>query len=128
MNEENKFEFTYKALSEEERSVVESIKNQYRTKTKDEEAYERIVSLDRKIKTTSLAVALAVGILGLLIFGLGMTMVIHWHIYLWGVILCVLGAPFFALAPFLNSYITKKGKEKYGEEILRLSDELLNDK
>ena len=128
MNEENKFEFTYKALSEEERSIVESIKNQYRTKTKDEEAYERIVSLDKRIKNTAQTVALVVGVFGLLIFGLGMAMVLHWHIYLWGVILCVLGAPFFALAPFLNSYITKKGKEKYGEEILHLSDELLNDK
>ncbi len=128
MNNDNKFEFTYKALSEDERNIVESIKNQYKEKSKDEQAYERLISLHKKIKNTSQIVALVVGIVGLLIFGLGMTMVLHWQIYVWGILVAILGCPFFALAPFLNYYILKKGKEKHGEEILRLSDELLNDK
>ncbi|MBQ8545582.1 MAG: hypothetical protein IJ437_01440 [Clostridia bacterium] len=128
MNDENKFEFTYKALTENERSTVESIKDQYRTKTKDEQAYERIIHLDRKIKNTAQAVALAVGVVGALIFGLGMSMVLAWDIYVWGIIVAILGTPFIALAPILNKLLLKKGKEKHGEEILSLSEELLNDK
>ena len=128
MNDENKFEFTYRALSASERSTVESIQDQYRTKTEDEQAYEIIVRLDRKIKNTAQIVALVFGVVGALIFGLGMSMILAWSIYLWGVIVALLGVPFILLAPILNKLLLKKGKEKYGEEILRLSDELLNRK
>lgn len=128
MNDENKFEFTYRALSASERSTVESIQDQYRTKTADEQAYEKIVRLDRKIKNTAQIVALVFGVVGALIFGLGMSMILAWSIYLWGVVVALLGVPFILLAPILNKLLLKKGKEKYGEEILRLSDELLNRK
>lgn len=128
MNDENKFEFTYKALTENERDTIESIKNQYRAKSKDEEAYERLIRLDKKIKSTAQIVALATGIVGALIFGLGMAMILEWGIYAWGAVVSVLGTPFFALAPILNRFLLKKGKKKHGEEILRLSDELLKNK
>ncbi len=128
MNDENKFEFTYKALTENERHTIECIKNQYRAKTKDEEAYEKIVRLDKKIKSTAQIISLAVGIVGALIFGLGLSMILAWEIYIWGILVAILGTPLVALAPFLNRLILKKGKEKHGEEILRLSDELLNNK
>ena len=128
MNDENKFEYTYKALSERERGTIESITNQYRTKTANEEAYEKIVRLDRKIKNTAQTVALVLGVVGALIFGLGMSMILAWSIYFWGIIVALLGVPFILLAPILNKLLLKRGKKKYGDEILRLSDELLNKK
>ena len=128
MNDENKFEFTYKALTEGERLTIESIKDQYREKTDEEATYEKIVRLDRKIKNTAQIVALVVGVIGFLIFGLGMSMILAWEIYVWGVLVALLGAPFFALAPILNKKLLKQGKKKYGAEILRLSEELLNKK
>ena len=51
MEDKNKFELTYKAPSEKERKIIESIKGQYEVNSAvPKSAYERIVKLDKKIK------------------------------------------------------------------------------
>lgn len=122
---ENKFEFTYKAPTESERRTIEAIKSQYEEKPRTEGAYEKLIRLDKKVKNVPTIVALIVGILGTLIFGLGLTMVLEWHIYVWGVLVSLVGAVPVALAPILHTQLLKRGKKKHAKEILILSEQIL---
>ncbi|MBO5379142.1 MAG: hypothetical protein J6A90_02330 [Clostridia bacterium] len=125
---ENKFEYTYRALSEEQKRVISSIKGQYDVKAETPAgAYEEIVRLDKKVKSTAMALAISVGTIGLLIFGLGLTMVLEWQIYLWGILVGLIGAIPCALAMPIYLLSMKKGKKKYGARILELSSELLGE-
>ena len=120
---ENKFEFTYRAPTENERRTVEGIKKQY--EEKGDSSLERLKRLDKKVKSGATVPALIVGIIGTLIFGTGLTMVLEWGLILWGILVCAISLPFIIFAPFLHKILFKRGKEKHGEEILRLCKELL---
>jgi hypothetical protein len=120
---ENKFEFTYRAPTENERRTVEGIKKQYEEKGGG--SLEELKRLDKKVKSGATVPALIVGIIGALIFGTGLSMVLEFGLILWGILVCVISLPFIIFAPFLHKILFKRGKEKHGEEILRLCEELL---
>lgn len=122
---ENKFDYTYKAPTERERKTIENIKSQYEIKELPSSAYQRVVSLDKKIKKTATCISIILGTIGTLIFGLGLTCVLEWGLYVWGIIIAVVGAIPTSLAFFAYNSMIKRGKKKYGEEILRLSSEIL---
>lgn len=95
-----------------------------------EDKLERLRSLDAGVAKKGTAVSLIVGILGCLILGTGMSCVMVWggKLFLIGVIVGIIGlAGVFAAYP-LYVYITKKERERITPEILRLSDEVLNEK
>lgn len=122
----NTFEYTYSAPTEVEKKQIESIKRQYETPQKPVESkVERVKRLDAKIKNTANAFSIALGVVGCLIFGLGLTMILEWGIWLWGVAVMALGCPFMIFAYPLYNFLIKKGKKKYGAEILRLAEEIL---
>lgn len=121
------FQYTYSAPTEEERKQIESIRKQYVEQKATEEKTERIRMLDRKVKTTANAVALSVGIFGTLVFGTGMSMVLEWSIFLGGILVSLVGSVCVALAYPIYQAVLRKNKKKYGEEILRLSEEVLGD-
>ena len=126
MTNNNKFEYTYTALSERERQEIISIKNNYAPTTKKSETkLERLRRLDNKVNGTATITALVLSIPGTLIFGTGLTMVLEWNLILWGIIVSVVGVIPIALADPLYKYVLNKGKKKYGAEILKLSEELL---
>jgi hypothetical protein len=54
-------------------------------------------------------------------------MILEWNIWFWGIVLMVIGAVPVALAYPVYKGVLKKYKNRYGEEILRLSEELLNE-
>ena len=123
------FEYTYSAPTEKERTEIEAIRRQYQEQpaaaADKTDKLARLRMLDAKVKNTATIFALVLGIVGTLIFGLGMSMVLEWGLFLWGVIVAVVGCPpIFAAYPVYNITL-KKGKKKYGEEILKLSEELL---
>ena len=89
---------------------------------------ERLRRLDGLVKNTAIIWSLVLGVLGCLIFGLGLTMILEWDILLWGIILMVIGSVPMAIAYPVYKLALNKGKAKYGDEILRLSEELLNEK
>lgn len=124
---DNRFEFTYKAPTEEERKEIASIRKQYLPEEKEISKLDRLRKLNSKVNDTATAISLVVGILGCLIFGLGMTCVLEWGKIFIGAVLGVLGAVPMALSYFIYRYVLKKNKEKYGSEILRLSEEILNE-
>ncbi len=128
MNDNNKFEYTYRALNENEKRTIESIKSQYDVKASaPASAYDQIVRLDKKIKRTANAVSIIVGILGALIFGLGLAMVLEWQIYFWGVLVSLIGSVPVGLA-YLAYYLSLRlGRKKHRERILALSKEALRE-
>ena len=120
------FEYTYSAPTEAERREIANIRKQYETKSDKQIKLDRIRKLDSFVQNFSMTLSLIVGIMGALIFGLGMSMILAWDIMVFGIIVCIIGA-----VPMVSAYpvyvITlRNNKEKYGEEILRLSEELLD--
>ncbi len=126
MNNNEKFEYTYTALSEKERQEVLSIKDNYApTPHKKETKLERLRKLDNKVTNNATIIALILSIPGVLIFGTGITMVLEWNLIIWGIIVGIIGAIPIALAYPAYKHVLNKNKKKYGAEILKLSEELL---
>lgn len=123
----NQFNFKYTAPSQEERKEIDSIRRQYAPQEKTETKLERLRRLDGLVKNTAIIWSLVLGVVGTLVFGLGLTMILEWSIWLWGIVLMVIGSVPMAIAYPVYNKLLKKGKEKYGDEILRLSEELLNE-
>lgn len=125
-NDQNKFEYTYSAPTERERREILSIRRQYEDETETTSGkMKRLRRLDSLVRQRCIAYALSVGVIGCLIFGMGLTSILEFAVWALGVPLCVVGAIVMALAYPLHSFVRKRYKAKYGEEILRLSEELL---
>lgn len=124
------FEYTYSAPTEQERKEIESIRRQYQAQpvSDREEKLNRLRKLDSFVKNSATTVALTLGLVGLLIFGLGMTMVLEWELYIWGVVVGAVGLTPIMIAYPVYNLMLNKNKEKYGEQIIMLTEELLNDK
>lgn len=123
----NQFNFKYTAPTEEERKEIDSIRRQYVTQEKTETKIEKLRRLDGMVKSVPTIWSLALGVVGALIFGLGLTMILEWSIWLWGTVLMAVGSVPMAIAYPVYKSVLKKYKNRYGEEILRLSEELLNE-
>lgn len=123
----NQFNFKYTAPSIEERKEIDSIRRQYSPEFKTESKLEKLRRLDGLVKGTATIWSLVLGVIGCLIFGLGLAMVLEWNILLWGIVLMVIGSIPMAIAYPVYKVVLSKGKSKYGEEILKLSEELLNE-
>lgn len=128
MKDNEKFNFTYSAPTKSEREEIEDIRKNYLPKAKEDSKLIRLKKLDGMVKDIPMALSLSVGIIGTLIFGLGLTMILEWKIIVFGVIVSILGIIPVALAYFVYKKILHKLTEKHREEILKLSEELLNEK
>lgn len=127
MKTNNSFNFSYSAPSSNERKEIESIRNSYLNKnTSIDSKLQEIRKLDKKVKNTPRIIALIFGVVGILIFGLGLSMILEWKIVLWGVIISLVGIiPVIAAYPIYR-YILSLMKIKYSAQILKLSEEILN--
>lgn len=123
----NQFHFKYTAPTEEERKEIDSIRRQYAPQEKTETKMEKLRRLDALVKNTAIIWSLALGIVGTLIFGFGLALILEWDIWLWGIVAMVVGSVPTALAYPVYKAVLQKYKNRYGEEILRLSGELLNE-
>jgi hypothetical protein len=126
MMEKKKFEYTYTAPTEQERREIESIRRQYMLGgAAPEGGIERLRYLDDRVKRGPTCWGLVLGVLGLLIFGLGLSMVLQWALYLWGVLVAVVGAIPMGMAYPVYCRVLRRNKDKYGAEILHLTEALL---
>lgn len=121
----NEFNYSYKALDERQRREIESIKYQYMDKKHEPSNIDRLKKLDNKVKNTAFIPSLSLGVVGLLVFGLGITCVLEWDLIILGAILGICGAILMLIAYPVYSFILNKMKLKYKDEILKISDELL---
>lgn len=125
MEERNKFEYKYTAPTEEERRVAESLRREYLAEDEEESDVARLRSLDRKVKTPPTVLGWCLGVGGILLFGLGLTMILEWKLTAWGALVALLGCAPVALAYPLHKRWLQARKKKYRAEILHLSEKLL---
>ena len=127
---ENKegFSFTYSAQQKKE---VEAIRKKYIPKQADK--MEQLRKLHGIPTQKAQAASLAVGIVGALILGTGMSLAmtdlgaaLGSLAMLLGIVVGIAGMVLVALAYPLYNRVLKQQREKIAPEILRLSDELLN--
>lgn len=129
MEQKNKFEYTYSAPTERERKEAEAIRDSYQNEAEGDKLI-RLKKLDDKVKNPPMIWSLCCGVVGLLIFGGGMAMVLEGAALGWlvgGIALSLVGLCPIAAAYPVYKYVLKKGKEKYRDEILKLSAEILNE-
>ena len=124
----NDFEYKYVAPTVAERKEIESIRDSYIAKpiSQVDSKLDRLRKLDFRVKNIPLIVSLAIGILFTLVFGLGLTMILEWNQVLSGVIVSAV-----SILPMIFNYLifchmSTFLKSKHKDEILKLSNELLN--
>ncbi|MBQ8444206.1 MAG: hypothetical protein IJX25_02510 [Clostridia bacterium] len=122
----NDFEFKYKAPSQNERKEIESIRNSYMPKSKEEQDMETLRSLDWKVKNIPMIFSISIGVIGVLILGVGLTMCLEWNLLIWGIVVGIVSLPPIIIAYPLYIRLSKKMRDKYGKQIIELSDKLLN--
>ncbi len=123
---DKKFQYIYKAPTAEERREIDSIRREYE-EGEGASKMERLRRLHARVKNTANILGLSLGIFGFLVFGLGMTMILEWGLLFYGVLVGVVGCGIMGIAYPLYKWLLKRNKKKYGGEILRLSEELLNE-
>ena len=125
--ENNSFEYTYSAQRQQE---VEEIRKAYLPK--EEDKMEKLRKLHRIPTQKAQAVSLAVGVIGALILGTGMSLCMtelgaalgNLALVL-GIMIGLAGIILVALAYPIYNRTLKKERERIAPEILRLSDELI---
>ncbi|MCM1439058.1 MAG: hypothetical protein NC131_07580 [Roseburia sp.] len=123
---ENKFVYNYSAPTEDERREIEDIKKQYSGEQVKRDNLTRLRELDRRVKMPPLILSIVLGVVGVLVFGTGLTMVLEWLLYAWGIVVAAVGVALTACAYPIRKLLEKRGKARYGDEILQLSEQLLN--
>lgn len=123
-----KFEYKYSAPTIEERKEIDSIRRQYLPQDKTMTKMERLRHLDRKVKSIPQAISISLGIIGILTFGLSMTFFLEWVKYWYvGIPCAIIGVLIMIIAYPIHLKTLAKLKNKYGKEIIELSNELLNE-
>ncbi len=126
MSDKDTFNYSYSAPTEKERAEIENIKRQYVSKQNVQKTkLDRLRELHGKVKNPAMIASIIVGIIGLLIFGSGIAMALEFAMVVWGIIVGAVGLAVMIFNYPLYEYIIKIGKAKYGDEILKLTDELL---
>lgn len=123
----DKFTYEYQAPTQDERKEINTIQQRYLLEDPKNEKLKRLRRLDSKVKNIPNIVAYTMGVVGVLVFGTGLTCVLEWNLILIGIIVMLLGAIIVLPVYYIHSVITKQLKGRYREEILRLSEELLNE-
>ena len=124
------FNYTYSAKEQEE---IKAIRKKYAASEESEDKMTQLRRLDASVYSKASAAALAVGIVGALIMGIGMSLVMTDIGAVLGTVLAmvigisigVLGIVLVCLAYPIYNRTLKKEREKIAPEILRLTDELM---
>ena len=125
--ENNSFEYTYSAERQQE---IEAIRKKYLPKEEDKmEQLRRLHSIPTQ---KAQAASIAIGVLGTLILGTGMSLCMtelgaalgHLAMVI-GILVGLLGLVMVALAYPVYNIVLRKERQRIAPEILRLSEELL---
>ena len=112
-----------------ENKIVENIKKDY--EIKDEKNINKLKKLDRKAKLPSIIFGYTFGIIGALTLGFGMSIImgsIFSDYLILGYSLGILGLLLVAINYPIYKAIYNRGKNKYRNEILELSNTILESK
>lgn len=130
MDNQESFSFTYSAAQQQE---IESIRKKYLPK--EESKMERLRALHRYAGQKAQAWAIALGVIGALIMGAGMSLAMTDlaeilgvgadMAMLIGIVIGVVGMALLALAYPVYNRVLDRERQRIAPEILRLTDELL---
>lgn len=120
-NKNESFEYTYSAKRQDE---IERIRSKYLPKEDDK--MELLRKLDRDVTKPGTMWSIAIGVIGCLILGAGMSCIMVWGdvLFLLGIVLGLVGIALIAVAYPVYVSITKKQREKLAPQILALTEEL----
>ncbi len=129
---QNGSDFNYSYSSKRNEEILK-IRNKY--EAPEETKMERLRRLDSSVGRKASVAALSVGIIGTLIFGIGMSIFLSDEFAAVfagaavpvGIVAGVLGLALLGAAYPLYSHIFKKESERLAPEIIRLTDELMKD-
>ena len=127
MDNSGSFNYTYSALQQQE---IKNIRSKYAPP--EENKLETLRRLDRRVTQKAQAWAIAVGIIGTLLLGLGMSLAmtelgsaLGGFAVAAAMLVGLPGIALTALAYPVYKRIEKRERERVAPEIMRLSDELL---
>jgi hypothetical protein len=121
MEQQNAFSYTYSAPENQE---VLNIRNKYLPR--EENKLEELKRLDKLVQSSGMVEGLSIGVVGCLVFGLGMCLameVIGSAMWL-GILLGIIGAGVMLMAYPINRKLFTKAKKAYVPRILELTAEL----
>ena len=127
MDNNQSFEYTYSAERQQE---IEAIRKKYLPK--EEDKMEQLRRLHYSATQKAQAASIAIGVLGVLILGTGMSLCMtelgaalgYWAMVI-GILAGIGGLVMVALAYPLYNAVLRKERQRIAPEILRLSEELL---
>ena len=130
MDNNEGFNYTYSAKEQEE---IKAIRKKYAASEEAEDKMTQLRRLDASVYSKASTAALAVGIVGALIMGIGMSLFMTDIGAVLGTVLAmiigisigVVGIVLVCLAYPIYNRTLKKEREKIAPEILRLTDELM---
>ena len=125
MNDDQKnttFQYTYSAKEQEE---LKRIRNKYLPK--EENKMELLRKMDAQVTQKATMYSIIVGVIGALIFGIGMCCCMIWadSVFVLGIIVGVIGMGILALAYPLYNRTIKTERERIAPEVLRLTEDLM---
>lgn len=121
---EERFFYSYSA---QQKKDVEAIRQKYLPKKDDKMVQLR--HLDQQVTLTSTIEAIFVGMIGALLFGIGMCCIFMGEgqtFFVMGIITGIIGMIVMGLAYPVYRVVLKRKQAKIAPEILKLSDEILN--
>ncbi len=130
--EKNGFTYTYSAR---EQAELKRIREKYAQPTEVEDRMARLRRLDASVTNTAQAAAIALGVIGALILGFGMSLIMtdfaeilglgEATAMVIGIPVGVVGGVLASLAYPIYNAIVKSKRKKLAPEIIRLTDELM---
>lgn len=120
------FEYNYSAKQQEE---VDAIKRKYLPKEKNAKELgklEELRQLDKKVESIASIWSIVVGVIGILVFGTGMSLIMAFEtaMYVPGILAGILGLIDIVLAMPVYRYVLKRQREKVAPRVLALTEEL----
>lgn len=114
------FSYIYSAEKQEE---IRKIRQKYLPE--EEDKMQQLLHLDRAVERKGAFFSIAVGIIGTLVFGVGMCMCLVWNNFALGIVIGILGALLLCCAYPIYCRVVMTQRKKVAPEIIRLSDDLL---
>lgn len=121
MDNTNTFEYNYSA---ERAREVEAIRRKYEEPKEDK--FEQLKALDRKAERRGQILSIAIGIIGTLVLGTGMSMVMVGQVpyFIPGIVVGIVGALALSTAYPVYKKVTKKDRDKVAGQVLALAKQI----
>lgn len=115
------FQYTYSAKQQDE---IQKIRKKYLPQ--EEDKMEQLRRLDKSTNRKGTAVSIAVGVIGCLLLGIGMSCTMVWmeQLFILGIVVGVIGIAAIIVAYPIYNRITAKERERLAPQILKLTEEL----